>query len=643
MNKIWLPLILVLIITATASAQTLFTYGKYSVTADDFLRAYNKNNAQPATNKTKAMQDYLDLYINSRLKIREAYERGYDTLPQIKNEVENLRNQIIENYMSDPETMNRLVKEALERSKKDIHAGHIYIPAVNGDTLTAFNLANSVYNRLQKGEDFSKVASELSQEPGAKLTKGDIGWVTVFTLPYPFENTIYGLAPGKVSRPVQSKTGYHIFKNISERKAAGKMKAKHILLAFPPGIDETAKKQMANKADSIYKRIMAGDDFDKLAIALSNDYITAITGGSMPDFGVGQFDPVFESKVWALTKDGAVTRPFETAYGYHIVKRVSIVPVITDPANRTNDQAIRQKINLDQRWKASRDVLYQKVISKAPLQPSNYNKAALWAYTDSLLDRKPLGAGQSITPDLRLFKLGDTAVQAKNWIVYAQAFRVKPDGSGRKSYDEVMDDYVHAVALAYYREHLESFNDDFRYQMNEFKDGNLFFEIMQQEIWNRAHSDSTELRALYETNKHKYNWSKSADAVVFFCADPEVAKILHDQLKKDPKKWRELSDALAEKVVADSSRYEWSQIPNKNKMVPVNGMLTTPVVNTTDNSTSFAYIIKTYPMPMQRTFNEAKGLVINDYQVLLEEQWIKKLKQKYPVTVNQKLFDSISK
>jgi peptidyl-prolyl cis-trans isomerase SurA len=225
----------------SAFSQTLFTYGKYSASAPEFIRAYNKNNTQPVANRAKAMQDYLDLYINSRLKIREAYERGYDTLPQIRTEVENLRSQIIENYMSDPETMNRLTKEAFQRSQKDIHAGHIFIAIANGDTASAFNQSRTVYERLQKGEDFFTIAQQVSQDPGARINKGDIGWITAFTLPYVFETAIYNVAPGKYSAPVRSKAGYHIFKNIGERKAVGKMKAKQILLAFPPGADEKNK------------------------------------------------------------------------------------------------------------------------------------------------------------------------------------------------------------------------------------------------------------------------------------------------------------------------------------------------------------------------------------------------------------------
>ena len=135
---------------------------------------------------------------------------------------------------------------------------------------------------------------------------------------------------------------------------------------FPPGADETLKKEIGKKADSIYKRLVAGEDFGKLATALSNDYLTAVTGGTMPDFGVGQYDPVFEAKVWALTKDGAFTKPFQTSHGYHIVKRTALVPVPAAAGNRQYEQELKQKINQDQRWRTSREVIFKWPISTEP-------------------------------------------------------------------------------------------------------------------------------------------------------------------------------------------------------------------------------------------------------------------------------------
>lgn len=632
----------------TSSAQTLFTYGKYSVDAKEFLKAYNKNNSQPVVNKAKAVSDYLDLYINSRLKVREAYDKRYDTLPQIKTEVENLRIQISENYMNDPEMVSRMQKEAFDRSQKDIRVGHIFISSRNAsgiyDTTSAWLKKDEVLHRLQKGEDFLLVAQQLSDDPEAKITKGELGYITVFTLPYEFENAIYKTAVGKYSSIVLSKIGYHIFKNMDDRKAVGKIKAQQILLAIPPGADDATNKRLAKLADSLYKRIVAGDNFNHLASAFSNDYVTAATGGTMPDIGVGQYDPSFEKNLWALPKDGAVSKPFLSSHGWHILKRIALKPVVTDINDKMNLQDLQAKIMADARWKSSKDFIYRKVIEKAGFKNYPYNDAAMRAMMDSVLDLKPMTElGRTITATTAMFSIGDSIYTATTWVNYANTYRYKQDGTGAKPYEQVKEEFRQHALYNYYRDHLEDFNEDFRNQMIEFKDGNIFFEIMQQEIWNKAQLDSVALKNLFEKNKTRYVWNQCADAVLFFCSDESTAKKLYDEVKKNPASWRQLTEQYSEKVVADSSRYEWSQIPNLFKMTPKAGLITNPFVNTNDNTASFAYIIQAYTQPMQRTFSEAKGLVINDYQAILETKWVELLKKKYPVVIDQKVLSEISR
>jgi len=646
-KKILFAAITAIGISTASSAQTLFTYGPYKADAKEFLRAFHKNNTQPLNNKAKAINDYLDLYIKSRLKIKEAYTRGYDTLSQIKMEVANLRSQIADNYMNDQEMSRRLIEEAFNRSQKDIHIGSIFISFKDGNGVADNNAAtpkkDEILKRLAKGEDFLTVAQQSSDDPAAKTNKGDLGFITVFSLPYEFENAIYATAPGKYSPVVTSKIGYHIFKNIGERKALGKIRAQQILLAIPPGADAAMQKQIAGKADSLYKKIIAGGDFNNLASTFSNDYISAANNGIMPDISVGQYDPAFEKVLWSLPKDGAVSKPFLTSHGWHILKRIALLPVVTDPKNKKNEEELRVLVSTDSRWKVSDNFINDKVIAKVGLQRKAYNDTALFALADTLLDGKKATI-QPLDPATVLFSIGNSSYKAQDFIDYSRNNRYKTDGSNTLfDVEQLRENYIKAELRNYYKEHLEDFNEEFRTQMTEFKDGNLFFEIMQQEIWNKAQTDSAGLQVLYNKNKSSYTWKQSADAVVFFCSDAGVAKQLYEQLKKTPADWRNLSDQYAEKVIADSSRYEWTQLPNLNKSIPVAGMITTPLVNKTDNTASFAYVIKAYPQPMQRTFSEARGLVINDYQTLLEDKWTAELKKKYPVVVDQKVLSNISK
>lgn len=646
MKKIFLLAAFLLFISA-AYSQKLFTYGKYSVDAKEFLRAFEKNNSiAPAVNRSKAIKDYLDLYIKSKLKVREAYSRRYDTIPSLIGEVENLRLQIIDNYMNDAQAVEKLTMEAFLRSQKDIHVAHLFISFknVNGtaDLAAADKKKDDVVKRLAAGEDFGKLAAELSDDPSAKNNKGDLGFITVFTLPYIFENIIYTTPVGKNSAPFRSKSGYHIFKPLEQRSAIGKLKAQQVLLALPPGFGEADKKILKSRIDSLYERIKAGDDFSKLASAFSNDYISAAALGTMQTFGVGQYDSEFENIAFSLKKDGEVSMPFETSHGFHLIKRTSAVPVVKDTADKNNWRELRTAVNNAERTAVSQKVMLEKIKKQAGFKSFPYNVPVLQAYTDSIIDMKKIGIGSQQDKLATLFKIGDSTFRIADWIGYAQVFRLNNAG-GMKSHDELMEEFIQSNVMLYYREHLEKYNEDFRNQMNEFRDGNLFFEIMQREIWNNAQTDSSALKNYFEKNKTKYNWKASADAILFFCTDETTANETYEKIKKNPADWQHAISSYEEKILPDSSRIELENIPNKNKAVLTAGMVTAPVVNKDDKSASFAFIIKIYNTLTPRSFAEAKGLVINDYQNVVEDKWVAKLKKKYPVVINQAVLQSISK
>jgi peptidyl-prolyl cis-trans isomerase SurA len=267
----------------------------------------------------------------------------------------------------------------------------------------------------------------------------------------------------------------------------------------------------------------------------------------------------------------------------------------------------------------------------------------MWAMTDSVLDLKPMKEiGRSIVATTPMFRIGDSIYTANAWVTYANTYRFRQDGTGAKPHAQVRDEFEQFALISYYRDHLEDFNSDFRDQMNEFRDGNMFFEIMQHEIWNPAQTDTVELKALYEKNRSKYLWEKSVDAILFFCADENTARIVQGEVKKDPLGWRKIVEKYSDKVVADSSRFEWEQIPNLSGTVtPKTGMVTEPFINESDKSASFAYIVQAYTKPMPRSYQEAKGMVINDYQTVLEERWNKTLREKYPVKINEQVLAEI--
>jgi len=639
-------LLLTLLIATSLSAQTLFTYADKSVSVSEYTKAFNKVYPAPVPDKAKKVRQYLDLYINSKLKIHEATLRGYDTMPGFIEEYTALRNQVIENYMNDTQSLNTLVDEAFKRSQKDIKVQHIFIPyfsAVNYSDSSVVKLKmQEAYMELQSGKSFDDVALKFSADPSVVQNKGNLGYITVFSLPYQFENVIYNLATGKFSAPYRSNSGYHIFKNLAERKAVGRIKVSQILIAVPPGSDSSAKKKLAALADSIYTRLLKGDDFGKLATAFSNDVVSSASNGSMPEFGLGTFDPAFEAAAFSLTKNGQISKPFLTDHGYHIIKRTSLTPPQT-VKNKKNLDMIRTLVEKDGRVNVAKDKLYNKILAQTGYKQFNVDQAMLQMYIDSVLASRPPSLGNPVNKSTALFSVGQSTKIVNDLLTYSISNRYKTDGSGLKPFNELNEEFKRSAVMEYYRAHLEEYNEEFNMQMQELKGGNLFFDIMMREVWSNAQSDTAGQRIFYEQNKSKYKWNYSADAVIFYCSDSATARSFRNMLVKDKTKWRSAQENFSDKITLDSARFEITKIPGAQKTTAKAGTITNIVKNKDDNSASFALIFKIYSLPGQKTFADARGDVVSDYQDSIDKKWIAELKKKYPVKVNEEVLKTIAK
>jgi peptidyl-prolyl cis-trans isomerase SurA len=622
---------------AAAHGQTLFTYGASTVSKEEFLKAYNKNNTE-TTPTEQSYRDYLDLYTRFKVKVQAALDAKLDTLPNQKAELAAFRNQVVESFMNDEASVGVLVEEAMERSKKDIHITHIFIPV--GPSATAEQVkqaqtkANEAYARLQSGDDFTKTALAYSEDPAVKTNKGDLGYITVFSLPYAMENLVYSTPVGKYTSPLRSKNGYHLFKVIAERKAIGKMRAAQILLAFTPDATDAQKQAVAKRADSIYNALQKGGDFKQLAATFSDDNLTFQTGGEMMAFGVGRYTPAFESAAFGLSKDGEITRPVLTEFGYHIIKRLQHVPVPEDKANKQWQEETKQQVLQSDRLEVAKKVLYKKILQTTGFKKLPVNESSLSTFTNNTIQNKkaPLPAG--ITANTPLFTIGKQTFRVKEWQAYLETIRDIEDLRAGKTNAQLLDQFIEQSAFDYYRAHLETYNKDFAYQLNEFKEGNLLFEIMQRNIWDKAAADTVGLKKHYDTHKNNYWWEASADAIILTAATEAAAGEARKKLEDDYRTWKKLMESSDGAIQADSGRFELGQIPVVERTNFQPKLITAPVKNETDNSRTFAYIIKIYSDREPRSFTDARGFVINDYQAALEDQWITQLKKKYPVKIN---------
>ena len=622
--------------------QPLFTYGNSATSKEEFLRAYNKNKPV-TTDKENAIREYLDLYTNFKLKVKAAKELRLDTLSQIKYDVQNFRDQIADNYLNDESLLQQLVKEAAQRLLKNVHVLYFSLPvaekATPADTLKAYNAAKELQRQLKAGaKNYAEIATEIS----AKLSQvnyGDAGYITAFSLPYNIENIIYNLPVGNVSEPFRTKKGFNIFKVADVRADIGKWKVAQILFAYPPDADYNVKLQIKSKADSVYNLLINGLPFADAAKAYSDDRMSYTGGGELPEFSSGKFNNAFENAVLAIRIDNSISKPFETNFGYHIVKRLSVATLPTDNNDVNFLYDVKQRVQQDARINTVKEKFVKDITSKTGfINSPTVIDAQLIKHADSILNNKALSSDKFMQVSNKvIFKFKDgTTIKGSKWLQFVKDNNVTEELQSDNT--SLLKQFKAQSILNYYRANLEQYNNEFKYQMQEFVEGNMLFEIMERNVWSKAGADSIKLIDYYNRNKLKYKWQESADVIILNCTNEATANEAIAALKKGDS-WMGIVNKYNAQIQADSGRYEIEQLPIPK---PAAGEFST-VVKNVDGTATFVKFIKFYPPNEQRNFTEARGLVINDYQNVLEQIWIESLRKKYKVKVNETVLNSVLK
>ncbi len=620
------------------NAQTLFTYGNHSVSAKEFLKAYNKNKTEDA-NRKEALKDYYNLYSTFRLKVQAARDLHLDTLPTLEADVKNTVLQLQDNYLKDDNLVNKLVDEAFVRSQKDIHVIDYFVTFnPSADSAAERKVIKDMVNNLKSASANEATILENARKNGLRVTVSDLGFITVFTLPYYLENIIYQIKPSGFSDTVLINNGWHIFKNVEERHAMGKVQVAQILLAAPQ--IENMRVQAKQLADSLYTAIKNGSDFGSLAKEFSNDRSTYMNGGLLPEFGVSKYNEAFEQKAFSIKNDNEVIPPFESEFGFHILKRIAVTPVSATLDDATRNM-LKQQVLQDSRIHSADAQFLKEIRPKTGFKKLLFSENDLWHLTDSSLMANKNIRIKNLNEGTPLISFNDQSkFNAGDWILFVRNSNKAVPGQLHESYKILWPEFEAYTIKENYKKRLSFFNSDYKSQVEEFENGNLLFEIMELKVWGKAAADSAGLYRYYTTHKNKYVWPSSANAIIFSCTNKAVADNVMTELNEQ-KDWRSVASKYSSAVQADSGRFELTQIPVTDRSHFTPGMITETVINKNDGTATFVKIIDLYAGGEPRIFADAKGLVINDYQNELEAEWISRLKKKYPLKLNQKVLDSL--
>ncbi|MBQ8959270.1 MAG: peptidylprolyl isomerase [Bacteroidales bacterium] len=651
--------------TAFANAQSkldkevLMTIGDHAVTVKEFTDVYYKNNLKSDVIEKKSVDEYLDLFTTFRMKVMEAESLKLDTSAKFQKELAGYRKQLAKPFLSSDDITDELLQEAYQRKLKDIRASHILIRcdknAVPSDTLKAYNKAMDIRKKALKGEDFGELAVKYSEDPSAKDTKateqaparpgnhGDLGYFTVFDMVYPFETGAYNTKPDEISMPVRSDFGYHIIKVQSVTDAMGSIQAAHIFLQLPYDAPEEDETETKLKADNIYNELMAqnGKNWNEMVKQYSDDRGTVSSNGTLSTFTVSRIVPEF-IEVCKSLEINEIAKPVRTMYGYHIIKMLNKSGV---GSFEKESKGLAERIEKDMRSKKSEEIVLKQVKKEYKFKQNDKNVETFIATVDSTILRKAYQPSPEADMNAVLFTLEGKPTKVSDFVQYitdnmTQQKYVTP---GTYAY-QLYEAFSNETAMNYADAHLEDKYPEFKSLVQEYKEGIMLFDLMDREVWDKAVKDTLGLQEFHERNASRYMWSDRVYASIITVTRteslPKVKALLDSGIELDSLRSAIQRDSIGYAFVRKGyyqkgdnqyvDQTEW-KVGERNE-----------IPSSVDQSTVIV-CIRELRKPEPKTLKEARGLVTSDYQVELEQKWVKALKDKYPVVINEKVLDKVRK
>jgi peptidyl-prolyl cis-trans isomerase SurA len=624
--------------------EVLFTIDEKPYYTDEFARVYNKNLDLVKDESQKDLNQYLELFIGYKLKINKANKLGLQNGTSYQNELKSYRTQLSKNYVTDSKVTKELVEEGYQRSLKEIKAAHILITvdenASPEDTLKGYNKILDIRKRALAGEDFGKLAVENSQDPSAKENKGELGYNSAFRWVYTFESAAFKTQVGKISNPVRTRFGYHIIKVEDMRDNRGEVQVAHIMILNPKP-EETDKDKAKNTINEIYKKIKQGENFEDLAKQFSEDKSSSSKGGQLSRFGSGQLSSEeFENVAFSLTKEKPISEPFQSKFGWHIVKLIDRFPMKTFEEMKPE---LENKVGKDDRSRLITNSLNEKLRKKYTVKRDNKLYAAVSkSVTPDFYENKWELPKDTKTYDGKLFAVEDKVVTGTDFLKYIGT--QQKAGSGirpvNKMVDKFYEKFVDEQLNAYYNDHLETEFPEFAAVMEEYRDGLLLFDLMEKEIWDKSKTDTIGLRNFYESRKMNYQWKNRVDVVIASSTNEKSIKEAQKMLQKGS-----TPDQLKEKLNTKEKVDIMTNVgifEEGNDVLPKGLGFKEGVSEITQDGKYYfvTKVNKVLPAGV-KTLEECKGKCINDYQQYLEQRWVDDLKGEFNVKTNKDAFERV--
>ncbi len=616
--------------------EVLFTVENTPITISEFKRVYNKNLDLVKDESQKDIDNYLQLYINYQLKLKEAKRLKFDEEASYTREFESYKKQLLKNYSSDAEVTDELVKEAYDRTAFDIDASHILvrIDLAEKDTTLAYNKIKTFRERALN-EGFDNVRALVHD--GQTIYGEELGYFSAFKMVYDFETVAYNTNVGEISQPFRTQFGYHIVNVKDKRPSRGEVSVAHIMVSLNQ-TDESVDPEV--RINEIYKKLNQGETFEALAKQFSDDKSSSNKGGALAPFKGGQLSAIeFEDVAFSLQQKNEVSKPFKTQYGWHIVKLIDKKSLQSFEELKPE---LQSRVQRDSRSKLINKALVNKLKSKYNINEKSKNLSSFESILTPEFFARTWRVPETIE-DTVMFQIDSINYSSKD---FAQHLETSQKSYFGKTTDFAYlieaeyNNFLDASILKYHEDNLEFTNSEFASILNEYRDGLLLFDLMEKEVWNKAMKDSVGLLNYYENHKSDYNWEERIDVVIATSAsksDAEIAlKMLQDGVLVDAINTK-LNNNNQQKVIFTKGIYA-----TNHEKLPSDLEIAKGISKIYSHNEAYHVFLINDILPVTtKTFEEARGKVVNDYQNQIENQWIEDLRSRFKVTVNDKVLKKV--
>lgn len=539
--------------------KTLVDIGDDKITLGEFEKQYLKTVGNIDTARNKSIDEkkqFLNLYINFRLKVKDARERGLLNNPDIQKDVEEYKRNFAPTYLVDKEIVKEKVEDLYEKRKDEVRASHILINlpenASPQDSIMAYQKADSVIARLEKGEDFGTVAEMYSMDRTVKSNRGDLYYFTAGMTVPEFEDAVYALKVGDISKkPVRTMFGLHIIKLTDRKPRIESVKISHILIqdkrdSIGNVIDSVGTYQ---RALDVYNKAKGGESFESLVQQFSEDAGSKVQNGDLGNVERRRLAQPLDSTAFTMSVND-VAGPIRTPYGWHIVKKFAEKKV---GSLEKEFETIKNEFKKSKAYKDE----YAKFVETLKGKFSYKIEAGGLNFLKSKFDSVKSVSDYNMDS---LFTAGDKEMVIASYdggqvkiIDLINHLNVNRDFARMPLNDQTLQAMINSASESpLLNKKAKDSNiekdDEFIANITDYENGLLVFRVDQDELWSKVKINDGDITTFYETNKTKYVKTDSTGKQVpksIEEAKPEISNELQQLKYKDSEK--AYLDALRQK------------------------------------------------------------------------------------------------